>query len=125
MNAADLFAVLWTLVLYNLPAVIAGALGVVVCFMLGCRIAKMMRGVTALGVFLQHAFLAIGVFGAVLLLFSGRSEWSPASAIAGVLIFLLLSLRRWRYAPPAGTVRAKPLDLSQLRHVHGGKRSDP
>lgn len=124
MNASDVLSALWQVALYNAPNVTAAGLGAIVCIMLGCRVAKMVRGVTSLVVFMQHAGLAVGIFGAVLLSFANHSEWSAASAIAGVLIFLLLSVRRWRHAPPAGTARPAALEVHQLRHVHGGKRSD-
>lgn len=124
MNAADVLAALWALVLYNLPTVLNVALASVVCIVLGCRVAKMMRGVTSVTVFLQHSALAVGMFGSVLLSFSGRSEWAAASASGGALLFLLMSVKRWRFAPPAGTNRPHPVPPQQLRHVTGGMRSD-
>ena len=125
MSATDLLAALWALMLYNLPVVAHVALAISVCFILGCRVAKMMRGVTALSVFLQHATLAVGMFGSVLLSFSGHTEWAAASGSAGALVFLLMSMRRWRFSPPAGTNRAHPVPPHQLRHVTGGTRSEP
>lgn len=125
MNAVDVLAALWSLVLYHLPVVLNVAVASFVCIMLGCRIAKMMRGVTSLSVFLQHAVLALSMFGSILLSFSHHSEWAAASASIGVLIFLLMSVKRWRFAPPAGTNRTHPIPPAQLRHVAGGIRSKP
>ena len=122
MSATDLLSALWALMLYNLPVVANVALAISVCVILGCRVAKMMRGVTALSVFLQHATLAVGMFGSVLLSFSGHTAWAAASGSAGALVFLLMSMRR--FSPPAGTNRAHPVPPHQLRHVTGGTRSD-
>lgn len=125
MSATDVISALWTMVVYNASTVVEGVLGAVVCTVLACRINKMMHGVTAVVVFVQHAVLAIGVFGSVLLSFAGHGEWSAASAVAGVLVFLLLSVNRWRHAPPAGTARPAALEVHQLRHVHGGTKGQP
>ena len=46
-------------------------------------------------------------------------------AILTALVFLLMSMRRWRFSPPAGTNRAHPVPPHQLRHVTGGTRSEP
>lgn len=125
MNAADVLSALWTVALYHLPVVINVAMASFVCIMLGCRVAKMMRGITSLSVFLQHSALALGMFGSILLSFSHHSEWAAAAISAGVLLFLLMSLKRWRLAPPAGTNRPHPLHPSDLRHAVGGTRSKP
>lgn len=125
MTALDILTALWALIVYNLAEVTNVAVATVVCIMLGCRVAKMKRGVTSLLVFLQHAVLALGMFGSILLSFAGHAEWAAVTANAGALLFLALSTRRWRHAAPAGTVRAQPVDTSLLRHVHGGTRSEP
>lgn len=125
MNAEQVLAALWSIALYHLPVVINVAVAGIVCVVLGCRVAKMMRGVTELSVFVQHAVLAIGMFGSILLSFAQHSEWAAASASAGVLVFLLMSLKRWRFAPPAGTNRPRPLQPGGLRHAVGGVRSKP
>ena len=125
MNAADVLSALWTVALYHLPVVLNVAVASFVCIMLGCRVAKMKRGVTSLSVFLQHAVLALGMFGSILLSFALHSEWAAASANAGVLLFLLMSVKRWRKAPPVGTNRPNPIPPSQLRHAAGGIRSKP
>lgn len=125
MNGSDVFMLMFDLMLAHLPVVLSDALLVAGCVVLACRIDKMMRGVTSLRVFLQHAALAMGMFGAFLLSFTTFSAWGPVSVAAGVLVFLLLSLSRWRYAPPAGTNRAHPVRARDLRHVAGGSRSKP
>lgn len=125
MSGPDVFAALWALMIYNLPVVANVALSGCVCVILGCRVAKMTRGVTSVLVFLQHAILAIGMFGSVLLSFVGHSEWGAASASAGAMVFLLMSMKRWRGAPPAGTNKAHSIRSGDLLHAvasSGGKR---
>ena len=124
MNAIDVLSALWALVLYHLPVVLNVSVAALVCIVLGCRVAKMMRGVTELTVFVQHASLALGMFVSILLSFSHRSEWAAASASIGVLVFLLMSLKRWRFAPPAGTNRRQQAP-GGLRHAVGGVRNRP
>lgn len=114
MNATDVMGALWALVLFHLPVVLNVSVAGSVCIILGCRIAKMMRGVTSLSVFVQHAVLAMSMFGSILLSFGEHSEWASACASCGVLIFLLMSVKRWRQAPPAGTVRAHPMPSPHL-----------
>ncbi len=121
MNATDVLEALWTVALYHLPVVINVAVAGFVCVMLGCRVAKMMCGVTSLAVFVQHAVLAVAMFGSILLSFAQHSEWAAACASAGVLVFLLMSVKRWRSAPPAGTARVQPVPPGALRHVAGGR----
>lgn len=125
MSGGDVLLILFHLMLGNLPMVAADAMLVVGCIMIACRIEKMMRGVTAVRVFLQHAALALGMFNAFLLSFTKFAAWGTASVAAGVLVFFLLSLSRWRYAPPSGTERPRPLSPKHMRHVHGGNRSEP
>ena len=125
MSAVDVLSALWALVVYNASTVVEGVLGAVVCTVLACRINKMMRGVTAVRVFIQHAALALGMFNAFLLSFTKFAAWGTASVAAGVLIFFLLSLARWRYAPPAGTERPRPLSSEHMRHAAGGRRAEP
>lgn len=125
MNGGDVLLILLDLTLGNLPTVAADVMLVVGCIVIACRIEKMMRGVTALRVFLQHAALALGMFNAFLLSFTKFAAWGTASVAAGVLIFFLLSLSRWRYAPPSGTERARPLSPKHMRNVAGGRGTDP
>lgn len=125
MNGGDVLLILFELMLGNLPTVASDTMLVAGCVMIACRIEKMMRGVTAVRVFIQHAALALGMFNAFLLSFTKFSAWGTASVAAGVLIFFLFSLSRWRYAPPAGTERPRPLASKHMRHVHGGNRSEP
>lgn len=123
MNATDVLAALWALILYNLPVVANVLLAGAVCIILGCRVAKMTRGVTSVLVFLQHAILALGMFSSVMLSFAGHSEWGAASATGGCMVFLLLSTKRWRSAPPAGTARADPASSALMRHALANLRS--
>lgn len=125
MNGSDVLLILLELMLGNLPMIAADAMLVVGCIMIACRIEKMMRGVTAVRVFLQHAALALGMFNAFLLSFTKFAAWGTASVAAGVLVFFLLSLSRWRYAPPVGTERTRPLSPKHMRHVAGGRGSEP
>lgn len=89
-----------------------------------CRVAKMHSGRTKFGVFLQHAGLALALFGALFL----PSEHAKAAMAAGVLLFLLLGSRRWADGAPPGTDKTsfldQPIDLNPLHWsgVNGGKR---
>lgn len=125
MNGSDLFPTLWALLMIHLHTVINVAAATCICVILGCRVAKMMRGVTSLAVFLQHAGLALAMFGSVLLTIVGHGEWAATCTSVGVLVFLLMSVKRWRGAAPAGTNRPQPLEHTQLRHAVGGIRGKP
>lgn len=90
------------------------------CYVLCCRIDKMLRGVTRPGVFLQHALLAIGLFGAFLLHFTQWSELSMGAMALGVLAFLFASANRWRHGAPEDTTKPMDLDMRSLHNVSGG-----
>lgn len=97
----------------NEGQVVSALLCLVACFMIACRIDKMVRGVTLSLVFYQHAALAAGLFGSFLLTFTRHAEWATASTVTGVVVFLGLSLQRWRHGAPEGTTR--PGDLQDTR----------
>lgn len=108
---------------------VAGALSLVGCFVLLCRVDKMLKGVTKPIVFAQHAVLAVGLFGGFLLNVTGEGAWAAASIAAGVLSFFLMSMGRWRHAAPEGT--AKPGDLGpyeidsrHFRYINGGRQDN-
>ena len=93
--------------------IVSALLSLIACFMIACRIDKMVRGVTLSAVFYQHAALAAGLFGSFLLTFTRHADWSTASVVAGVVVFLTLSVQRWRHGAPEGTTR--PADLQDTR----------
>ncbi len=97
-------------------------LALTACFMLLCRVDKMMKGLTKPTVFIQHSILAIGMFSSVILNFTEYSDWSGAAMSGGVVAFFMLSVGRWRQRAPDGTTKPAPLRDSDLRHVSGGKK---
>lgn len=100
--------------------IVATALALVACFMLLCRVDKMVKGTTKYSVFLQHALLALSLFGSAVLNFTEFDDWSPASMAAGVVCFFFFSVNRWRKGAPDGTTKPMELDASHFRHVSGG-----
>jgi len=92
------------------------------CFLLMCRIDKMIHGVTKKTVFVQHAALAMGMFGSVILDFTAYAEWSNASMAIGVLSFFFFSIGRWRRGAPDGTTRPIELSNEDFIRVHGGNK---
>lgn len=104
--------------------IVATVLALVGCFMMLCRVDKMVKGTTKAAVFLQHALLALALFGSAVLNFTEFDDWSPASMAAGVVAFFLFSVNRWNYRAPDGTTKPAPLDESQLQHVAGGRNAD-
>jgi hypothetical protein len=96
-------------------------LSLVACFMLLCRVDKMVKGITQTSVFIQHAILALAMFCSAVLTFTEFHDWSPAIMAAGIVSFFFLSVHRWRYQAPDGTTKPAPLDESNMRHVAGGK----
>jgi hypothetical protein len=93
------------------------------CYVIACRIDKMLKGVTQPVVFWQHALLAVAVFGSLLLSFTAWAEWTASALCAGVLAFFVLSLPRWRDSAPAGTEKKlTEIPAEQLRHVVGGTK---
>lgn len=97
----------------NEGQIVSALLCLVACFMIACRIDKMVRGVTLAMVFYQHAALAAGLFGSFLLTFTRHAAWSTASVVAGVVVFLALSVQRWRHGAPEGTTRPGELQDAQ------------
>ena len=73
------------------------------CFVVACRIDKMLKGTTRPVIFYQHALLALGFFGSFVLGFTQWADLSEASSAAGVLLFFLLSANRWRHKAPEDT----------------------
>ncbi len=121
MNATDMLELIARIIELHAPLIVSDSLLVAGVVILACRIEKMMRGVTELRVVLQHFALACSLGGAILLSFGELSEWGPACVAAGVVFFFLLSLKRWRQAPPQGTKRVRTMPDHELRHVAGGR----
>ena len=101
---------------------LSGALTLIACFMILCRVDKMMNGVTQGTVFAQHAILGMALFGSFVISFTDYAEWGDAILSAGIVCFLLLSVRRWKRGAPIGTTKPMGLDETELRHVSGGKK---
>lgn len=106
----------------NAAYIVTGLLTLAGCFMIACRVDKMMKGVTMPGVFIQHALVGLGLFGGFVLMFTEFSDWSPASIAAGIVSFFVFSLKRWRGGAPEGTTKPAELDEQSLRHVTGGRK---
>lgn len=106
----------------NAAYIVTGMLTLIGCFMIACRVDKMVRGVTMPSVFVQHAAVGLGLFGGFILMFTEFSDWSPASIAAGVVAFFAFSLKRWRQGAPEGTTKPGELDSRMLHQVSGGKR---
>lgn len=79
------------------------------CFVVACRVDKMLRGVTKPGVFIQHAALGLGLFGGGLLSFTRWADLAIGAAALGVLVFFVISRQRWKHGAPEGT--SKPMEL--------------
>ncbi len=107
----------------NWAYIVTGLLTLAGCFMIACRVEKMVKGVTMPAIFVQHALVGCGLFGGFVLMFTDFSDWSPASIAAGIVAFFIISLRRWRGGAPEGTTKPSDLDGPALRHVSGGKRN--
>lgn len=101
---------------------VTGVLTLAGCFMIACRVDKMVKGVTMPTVFAQHASIGIGLFGGFVLMFTEFADWSPASIAAGVVAFFAFSLKRWKAGAPDGTTKPMGLDEVSLRHISGGKK---
>lgn len=104
--------------------IISMLLSLVACFMLLCRVDKMVKGVTKPSVFIQHAVLALSLFGSAVLNFTDFDDWSPAAMAAGIVAFFFFSINRWRHQAPEGTTKPAPLDDAQWLHVSGGRKGD-
>lgn len=83
------------------------------CWVLACRIDKMLKGTTQPGIFVQHFLMAIGLFGSFLLVFTEWADLAPASMAAGVLAFFAFSASRWRRGAPVDTRSGDLDDLPQ------------
>jgi hypothetical protein len=101
--------------------IVYGAITLALCYVLACRIDKMVRGETRPGVFWQHAILGVSLMGSWLLSFTSYADWSGPTLAGGVFAFFMFSTRRWRGKAPVGTNLAE-LPPEALRHVAGGKR---
>lgn len=92
------------------------------CFVVLCRIDKMLAGVTRTEVFLQHAALGLGLFCAAIFEFIGHGAIALACASGGVSVFLGLSTSRWRHQAPEGTTKPVELDSAMMSRIYGGKK---
>jgi thiosulfate reductase cytochrome b subunit len=104
-----------------MSAIVYGVLSLLLCYVLACRIDKMVKGVTKPIVFWQHALLGVAVLAAWLVQFTRFHEWADCILAAGLLSFFLLSLDRWKTSPPKGT-ELQEVPREMLQHVSGGKR---
>jgi len=92
------------------------------CFVVLCRIDKMLAGVTRTEVFIQHASLGLGLFCAAIFEVIGFGGVALASASSGVVAFLGMSTHRWKHQAPEGTTRPGELDQGSLNRIYGGKK---
>ena len=83
------------------------------CYVVLCRVEKMVRGVTKPIIFYQHAALALGFFVSFVLGFTQWADLAEAASAAGVLVFFGLSANRWRVRAPEDT-SSKPGELDGL-----------
>lgn len=106
MNASDVLSAFGVLIAAHAPLIVADLLCLACAIMLSRRVAKMQRGVTSLKIFYQHAVVALGLVGGLLLSFTQYSEWSAAAVAGGTFGFFLLSMQRWKTHAPHGTIRS-------------------
>lgn len=106
MNASDVLSAFAALLLAHAPLIVADLLCLACAITLSRRVSKMQRGVTSLKVFFQHAIVALGLFGGLLLSFTEYSEWTAAAVAGGTFGFFLLSMQRWKTQAPQGTIRS-------------------
>lgn len=74
-----------------------------ICFIIGCRVDKMMKGVTQPLIFVQHCLLATSAFCASIVEFTHWAELSSACLGLGVIAFFTVSAKRWRFGAPVDT----------------------
>lgn len=88
------------------------------CYVVLCRVEKMVRGVTKPIIFYQHAALALGFFLSFILSFTQWADLAEAASAGGVLMFFGMSAGRWRVSAPEDT-STKPgvLDLNDDLHA--------
>lgn len=106
MNASEVFSAFGLILAAHAPLIVADLLCLACVITLSRRVSKMQRGVTSLKVFFQHAVMALGLAGGLLLSFTPFSEWSAAAVAAGTFGFFLLSMQRWKNHAPQGTIRS-------------------
>lgn len=87
------------------PTFVYGMLALTLCYVLACRIDKMMRGVTKPVVFFQHAMLAACAMASWLMEFTSLQPWGEPVFAFGVLQFFFFSLSRWKTRAPDGTMK--------------------
>lgn len=94
------------------------------CWAVLCRIKSMHPRSTLPRVFWQHFALGLGLFAGILL----PAAFGVLSVSAGVLLYLLLGMPRWRFGAPWDVLRLgrsdEPitLDPKQWGRVQGGKK---
>lgn len=106
----------------SLQLFVSMLLVLVACGMILCRIEKMMKGVTKTRVFLQYATMAGAMFGAMLLLFTPYFGLALGTAALGVIVYLWLSMNRWRYGAPKGTLN-ESLSEADMAKINGRGKS--
>ncbi len=106
MNAPDVLELFAAVFVAHAPLIVADLLCLACAITLSRRVSKMQRGVTSLKVFFQHAVIALGLVGSLLLSFTEFSEWSAAAIAGGTFGFFMLSMQRWKKHAPHGTIRS-------------------
>lgn len=106
MNAPDILELFAAVFVAHAPLIVADLLCLACAITLSRRVSKMQRGVTSLKVFFQHAVIALGLVGSLLLSFTEFSEWSAAAIAGGTFGFFMLSMQRWKKHAPHGTIRS-------------------
>lgn len=106
MNAPDVLELFAAVFVAHAPLIVADLLCLACAITLSRRVSKMQRGVTSLKVFFQHAVIALGLVGSLLLSFTEFSDWSAAALAAGTFGFFMLSMQRWKTHAPHGTIRS-------------------
>ena|SRR6185436_5715856 len=109
----DLWAIVHVSELYMLTNVlILAAIWSVIC-----RVNAMQFGRSRGIVIFQHAALALGLLGGLIL----PGDWARAVMAAGIFLFLALGSGRWRHGAPADITKPAPLDEVHPRYFPGGK----
>lgn len=85
--------------------IIYGVLILALCYVLACRVDKMVRGVTKPRIFWQHFLLGVSAIASLALRFTTFEPWASPALAFGVLVFFLFSVQRWRRAAPKDTER--------------------
>lgn len=87
----------------NWMIAVSAGLTLSACFIVACRIDKMLKGITRPVIFYQHALLALGFFVSFVLGFTRYADLAEAASAAGVVAFFLLSANRWKNKAPEDT----------------------